>query len=196
MEIVITDLLKRSNPYLNRITVVKGDIIRQEVGAIITLLPASLEYRGSLNKAILEGAGTDLDHFVLENIYRPKPGDVYAVPGFNLPCQNIFFCVVPVWRDDMDHHNRYLLTASRRAMEMAAEMQLTTVAFPPIGSGRHGFPKRRASRLILQGISERLDERFEEVRIVARTAQTCTIFEERLQTMLQAASSISSANET
>ena len=181
MTIVITDPNRRSNPYLNRITLVQGDITRQKMDAIVTFIPQNLEYRGEINAAILAGAGERLDEFVLENIYKPRPGDIYAVPGFDLPCGHIFFCVVPPWRDDIDRPDRYLLNACRRAMETAHEMGLKTIAFPPLGSGWRGFPKPRAARLMLQGISERLDEGFEEVRIVARTERTLDVFRERLR---------------
>ncbi len=183
MTIVITDPEKRSNPYLNRITLVEGDITRQKVGAIVTFIPQNLEYRGGINKTILAGAGQKLDDFVLENIFRPKVGDVYSVPGFGLECENIFFCVVPIRRLDMDRPDKYLVNSCRKAMETASAMGVTTIAFPPLGAGKNGFPKPRAARLILQGISERLDGDFEEVRIVARTKKTLGIFRERLNTL-------------
>jgi len=98
MEILIPEVQGPSNPFLNRVKVVQGDIVTQAVDAIVTLIPKTLEYRGSLNQTILEAAGGGLDHFVLEHIVKPKVGDIYALPGFALPCQHIFFCVVPVWR--------------------------------------------------------------------------------------------------
>ena len=70
-------------------------------------------------------------------------------------------------------------------MEEAYNMGLKTVAFPPMASGRRGFPKKRASRLIIQGIEERFgpqheENAFEEVRIVARTEETCRVFRKLL----------------
>jgi O-acetyl-ADP-ribose deacetylase (regulator of RNase III) len=181
MDIVITDPSRRSNPYLNRITLVQGDITRQKIDAIVTFIPQNLEYRGDINAAILAGAGSNLDEFVLEHIFRPRAGDVYTVPGFNLPCKHIFFCVVPVRENDIDRPDKYLVNASRKAMEAAREMGLRSIAFPPLGSGRRGFAKPRAARLILQGIAERLDGSIEEVRIVAQAVKTLDVFRERLK---------------
>jgi O-acetyl-ADP-ribose deacetylase (regulator of RNase III) len=183
MDIVISDRGRRSNPYLNRITLVEGDITRQKVDGIITFIPQNLEYRGEINKTILLGAGAKLDEFVLENVFRPKVGDVYAAPGFNLSCQHILFCIVPIRRLDMDRPDKYLVNAVRSAMETALAMGLKTVAFPPVGSGKNGFPKARAARLILQGIGERLNQDMEEVRIVARSEKTLKFFRERLKAM-------------
>ncbi len=185
MEIVITDPKKRSNPWLNRITVVKGDITHQEVDAIVTVLPQTLEYRGAINAAILRGAGEAMDRFVLENIYKPRSGDVYSVPGFNLPCRHIFFCIVPRWRENLDMEDRQLLNACRRAVETAKEMGLMSIAFPPIGSGHRAFSGAKAARLVLQGIEERLDQYLREVRIVCPDDATLDIFRARLAAMKQ-----------
>ena len=181
MDIVITDPNRRSNPYLNRITCVEGDITRQDVDAIVTFIPQNLEYRGEINTAILRAAGEKMDEFVMENIFRARVGDVYTVPGFDLPCRHIFFCIVPIKRLDTDRPDKYLVNACRKAMETTAEMGLRTIAFPPLGSGKRGFPKPRAARLMLQGISERLTKTIEEVRIVARTPQTLNVYRERLR---------------
>ena len=69
-------------------------------------------------------------------------------------------------------------------METANAMGLRTIGFPPLGSGKQGFPKPRAARLMLQGILERLDGTLKEVRIVARTEKTLDVYKERLKTFM------------
>ena len=183
MALFIPETPRRSNPYLDRIRVVQGSIVEQDVDAIVTVIPQTLEYRGAINQLIEEKAGEKMDAFLRDNIVQPRLGDVYAVPGFNLPCQHIMFSVVPVWRDEWDRSDQQLLNATRKAMELARTMSLTTIAFPPIGSGRRGFPKARVARLIVQGITDRLDQHFDEVRLVCQTSETQTLFEERLDKM-------------
>lgn len=161
----------------------EGDIIAQDVDAIVTLIPQTLEYRGEINEALLKAAGTQLDDFVLENVISPRIGDVYSIPGFNLPCRHIIFCIVPVWRTDFDRQDRLLRNACRRAMERVGNMGLRSVAFPPLASGRNGFPKPRAARLIVKGIADRLGPDMQEVRIVCRQTSTIKVFKERLITM-------------
>ncbi len=154
----------------------------QSVGAIVTLIPRTLEYRGSLNQAILNAAGEELDQFVLDHIIQPRIGDIYPVPAFRLPCQHIFFCVVPVWRDrdDFERYDRDLVNACRKAMDLARALSLKTLAFPPLGMGRHGFPKPRGVRLMLEGILSRLNSDIEEVRIVCKSKKTVHLFQDRL----------------
>jgi O-acetyl-ADP-ribose deacetylase len=181
MEPVIPDPNDPSNTLLARIKAVTGDVTKQDVDAIITLIPQNLEYRGSLNQAILDAAGKRLDDFVLENIYRPRFGDVYAVPGFNMRCQHILFCIMPLIRSSLDREDKHLLIAMRKAMEQARAMSLKSVAIPPLACGRKGYPRARGARLIIQGIMERLDDTIEEIRIVCPEDTTLKVFTDRLK---------------
>lgn len=182
MDIVITEPGKPSNPFIDRIKVVHGNIIEQDVDAIVTLVPQTLEYRGEINRSILKACGEQLDRFVLENVDDdPVLGDIYAVPGFILPCRHIFFCVVPPWKADFERDDRYLLNPVRKSLELARNMGLNTVAFPPLGSGKNSFPKPRAARLLVQGILDRLDQNIDEVRIVCLKEATMAPYRERLK---------------
>lgn len=180
MDIVITEPGKPSNPFLDRIKLIQGDITNQDVDAIVSLLPQTLDYRGEINTSILAACGQQLDEFILEHVTEPVYGDIYAVPGFNLRCKHIFFCIIPPKRTDFDRDDRFLLGSARKAMELARDMGLKTIAFPPMGSGKNSFPKPRAARLILQGIIDRLDNNFDDVRLVSLKGETRQIFHERL----------------
>lgn len=180
MSIVIPDQKAASNRYLDRIKVVQGDIAEQQVDCIASLLPTSLSISGSVNEAILAKAGQGLDAFILEHIYQPKPGDVYAVPGFDLPCRNILLAIRPKWQSDFEREDKHVIMSVRKIMVLAKCMLQTRIAFPPLASGKNGFPKQRAARLLIQGIVDRLDEPVSEVRIVCPDAETLGIYTERL----------------
>ncbi len=181
MDIVIPEQRKRSNPLLGRVKLVQGSIAEQDVDAIISLIPQNLEYRGVINEALLKAAGEQLDQFVLENVYKPRVGDVYAMPGFGLPSEHVLFGITPDWRNDFDREDGHLLSVLRKTLELARRMGLQKIALPPLASGRNGFPKRRAARLIVQAIEDRLDEDFEEIRIACIADSTMRTFEERLR---------------
>lgn len=183
MSIVIPEGRGASNPYLNRVQIVQGDITDQEVDAIVALLPQTMEYRGSLNESIRDKAGAELDVFMKGHVVNPRPGDVYAIPGFGLPAKHIFFAIVPLWKNDFDRHDRQLLNAVRKSMEQTRAMGLKTIAMPSLGAGKSGFPIKRAARLILQGVSDRLDGYIGGVNIVCRDPKTKRVFEDRLDMM-------------
>lgn len=179
MSTVITEPPERSNSYLDRVRLVLGDITEQDTDAVVTLLPQNLEYKGSLNQSLLEASGHALDEFVLDNVVKPRPSDIYAVPGFNLPCQHIFFYIVPSWRTEFDRQDKFLSYAARRALELAREMGLSSISIPALGAGRNGFPKPRAARLISQGIEDRMHDGIKDLRIVCKDEGTLDLFKER-----------------
>ncbi|MFP4314014.1 MAG: macro domain-containing protein [Alphaproteobacteria bacterium] len=180
MAIVISDHTPASNRYIDKLRLVTGDICDQEVDAIITMIPQNLEYTGRINQAVLKRAGNELDSFILENMYKPKAGDVYALPGFGLPCKNIIMAVRPQWKSDFEREDKHLVTCVRKSIVLAKCMLLKSVALPPLASGRHGYGKGRAARLSIQAILDRLDERMEEVRIICPDNETYQAYKERL----------------
>lgn len=160
---------------------VLGDITKQDdVDAIVSSININMEVKGSLNKAVIAAAGTQLDEFILEHIYKPRTGDAFAVPAFALPVKHIIYVITPVWRTGFSREDRDLLRCYRHAMQLAQRMNLSKVAFPALGTGQGRFPVRRATRLAVQGITERMTREFEEVRIVCNREETYQIFKERL----------------
>lgn len=179
----IADHRKRSNAKLkSRIVIVRGDITQQsDVDAIVSTIMTDMDADGSLNQSLIAAAGHAFDEFILDNIYKPRPGDTFVVPGFALPVKNVIFVVTPVWRDDFDKEDVYLLRCYRHAMEMAQNMGLKKIAFPALGTGRRGYSLDRAVRLALQGIMDRMHEDFAEVRIVCNDDRIFEAFIERLK---------------
>ncbi len=180
MEIVISNSGHVSKPFLKKIKLVRGNIIDQDVDAIVTTVPRNLEYVGSLNRSIIEAAGHELDEFILEHIYKPKVGDVYAIPGFNLKARHVLIGVLPYFRTEFDKDDRYLSNCTRKIMELARCMFLKKIAFPPIASGKQGYPGARAARLIVKGITDRMDPSIEEVRIVCPDDKSYSNFHHKL----------------
>lgn len=181
MDIVITDVGAASNSNINRIKLVLGDITDQSCDAIISLLPQSLELSGRINGSLLKKTGPALDDFILENIYQPKAGDVYALPAFGLPAKHIILAVRPNWKSDFDREDKHLVMCVRKTVVLAKCMLLKSIAFPPLAAGRKGYGEGRGARLLIQGILDRMDDRMEEVRIVCPDQTTFDEYKKRLQ---------------
>ncbi len=181
MKLVISKSGQSSKSFLERIHLIQGDITEQDVDAIAILIPQTLDYKGSINQAVMEACGHNLDEFILDNIYKPKIGDVYAIPAFDLPAKHIFVGVLPYFRTEFDMNDAHLSGVVRKIMELSRCMLLKSVAFPPLGSGKGAYPKVKAARLVCQGISERMEESFEDVRIVCPDNKTLRLFDEKLR---------------
>lgn len=167
---------------IGKIRLVEGDLTEQrDVDAIVGLIPASLDVGGSLNQALIRAAGERLDDFILDNIYKPRPGDVFAVPPFALPVRHILFAVTPEWKDGIDREDRDLVRCYRGIMQLATNMKLHRLAFPALGTGKRKYPIRRAARLGVQGIMDRMSPAFGEIRIVCNRRETYDAFQEAIE---------------
>lgn len=169
-----------TNPFINQIRLIEGDIATQDVDAIVSLIPQNLEFSGRINTHLMQASQANLDNFILDNIFQPMVGDVYAIPGFALPARHIIVAVRPSWRDDWDREGKDLILCCRKAMVLAKCMLLNRIAFPPLAAGKDGFPLERAARYMIAGILDRLDERMKEVRIVVPDADLYKIYLDRL----------------
>ena len=178
----IAEHRKRSNDKLvNRIAVSKGDITKVDgMDAIVTAIFCNMDIVGSLNKSIIKAAGHEFDEFLLNNIFKPKPGDSFAVPGFKLPVDNVIIVAMPAHRDNFDREDFHLLRCYRHAMEVAVKMGMKNVAYPAIGTGQYGYPVDRAVRLAFKGIIERITGDIEQVKIVCNEQETFEAFNKRL----------------
>lgn len=183
MRVVISKSGVVTKPFLQHITLVQGDIVTQEVGAICTLIPQNMDFKGRLNHCIADACGYDLDAFIQDNIKKPRVGEVYALPGGDLPARHILLGIMPHYRTEFDMNESHLSGVVRSMMDLARCMLLTELAFPALASGADGFAQAKASRLIVQGISDRMQEGFEEVRIVCDTPEKLSVFEDKLKTL-------------
>lgn len=175
---MIAEPFPRSNRHLiNRIRLIEGDLTKQhDVDALVGSISTALKVDGTLNQSLIAAAGEQIDDFILEHIYKPRAGDVFAVPPFNIPVRHIFFAVTPDWKDDLAKEDRDLLRCYRGAVQLAAEMRLTSLAFPALGTGQRRYPVRRAARLGVQGIMDRITEEIREVRIVCNRREQYDAF--------------------
>ena len=183
MSDVIAEPTPRSNrDLINKIRLIEGDLTQQgDVDAIVASMSTGLKIDGSLNQALIRAAGQQFDDFIVENIYKPRPGDVVEVPSFNLPAPRVFFAITPEWRDSLDFEDRDLIRCYRWAMQLAERMKLKRLAFPALGTGHKKYPLRRAARLGVQGIMDRMSPGFEEIRIVCNRREQYDAFTEWLR---------------
>lgn len=158
----------------------KGDITKANVDAIATVIRPDLEIKGSLNNAIFQEGGSELDDFILENIIEPREGDIFTTPGFDLISRNIIFGVVPAWRSDLDIVDKHLLNAARGITNAAKLIRASTLAIPLICCGKKGYPLNRGIRLILQGVSERVGSPLKHIEFICDDEEAVQIYRKRL----------------
>jgi O-acetyl-ADP-ribose deacetylase (regulator of RNase III) len=150
-----------------RISVVRGDITRQEVDAIVNAANSTLLGGGGVDGAIHCAAGPELREYC-RTLGGCPTGEARITPAFALPAKWIVHTVGPVWRGGGFGEPQLLAACYRNSLELAVSHAARTVAFPQISTGAYGYPLAQACEVAVQEIRRFLaaDRTIGEVRCV------------------------------
>ena len=150
-----------------RMTVVRGDITKQEVDAIVNAANEALRGGGGVDGAIHRAAGPGLLEECKE-IGGCPTGEARITKGYRLPARHVIHTVGPVWHGGARGEPEKLAACYRNSLRLAAEHGIRTIAFPGISTGVYGYPLEDATRLALTTVKDCLAElpAIEEVRFV------------------------------
>lgn len=150
-----------------RVEVVRGDITREDVDAIVNAANSSLRGGGGVDGAIHRAAGPRLAE--AGGALAPcPPGSAVATPAFDLdpPIRHVIHTVGPVWRGGAADEAAVLASCYRRSLEVADSLGARSVAFPAISTGIFGYPPDQAACIAVDTVRS-AETRVELVRLVA-----------------------------
>lgn len=165
----------------SRIQLTRGDITKLDVDAIVNAANRSLLGGGGVDGAIHRAAGPKLLDYC-RTLGGCETGQAKITPGFELPADHVIHAVGPVWHGGDRGEDELLASAYRTSLDLAAEHDVRTIAFPAISCGAYGYPLDRAARIAVRTVAAFLaeDDTVATVYLVCFGDDVCRAFGQAL----------------
>ena len=138
-------------------TIVRQDITKMTVDAIVNAANTDLAMGGGVCGAIFKAAGVQELQAACNQVAPIKTGEAAITPSFALPCKYVIHAVGPVYRHWNAQQSEALLrSAYTESLRLASKNHIQSIAFPLISSGIFGYPKDEALKVASSAITDYL----------------------------------------
>ncbi len=142
---------------IDKIEVLKGDITKLAVDAIVNAANTSLLGGGGVDGAIHRAGGKEILDDCRKIIARQggcKTGEAVITTAGMLPAKFVIHTVGPGWNGGNNNEAKSLENCYKNSLFLAQENNCRTIAFPGISTGIYGFPKSEAAEIAIKAIRE------------------------------------------
>lgn len=162
----------------------QGDIARQEdIEAVANAANAELRSGGGVAGALHRAAGPGLED-ECRDLAPIEPGEAVITGAHDLPNSYVIHCLGPVYGED-EPADDLLAACYRRALDLAEQNQIASIAFPALSTGAFGYPLKPATRIAVKTVLETLPRlsSVRHIRFVLFSATDAQVYSEVLAGM-------------
>ncbi|PLX14159.1 MAG: O-acetyl-ADP-ribose deacetylase [Marinilabiliales bacterium] len=164
-----------------QIELVRGDITKMEVDAVVNAANKSLLGGGGVDGAIHRAAGPELleECRVLNGC---ETGEAKITKSYMLTAKYIIHTVGPVWHGGEKNEPELLANCYKNSLQVALKNKVKTLAFPNISTGVYRFPKTMAAGIAIRTVNKFLKEqkKIKTVYFVCFDEENYDIYKEKL----------------
>jgi O-acetyl-ADP-ribose deacetylase (regulator of RNase III) len=136
-----------------RLTLVRGDITKLAVDAIVNAANTTLLGGGGVDGAIHRAAGPEL-LAECKTLGGCRPGEAKITRGYALPARFVIHTVGPIWSGGHRGEPETLANCYRNSLRLTLENGVRTVAFPAISCGAYRYPIPDAAQIAVETTTE------------------------------------------
>jgi len=147
------------------IELIKSDITKLEVEAIVNAANKTLLGGGGVDGAIHKAAGEQLLE-ECRTLNGCETGEAKITRGYNLPAKYVIHTVGPVWYGGNKNEVQLLEDAYKNSLELSAKKEIKSIAFPNISTGVYRFPKEQAAQIAIKTVKDFLQKNSNDVKVI------------------------------
>lgn len=163
---------------MTTITLVQGDITKQNVDAIVNAANNSLLGGGGVDGAIHIAAGPQL-YKECKTLGGCRTGGAKITKGYNLPASYVIHTVGPIYGQENGDEANLLAGCYKNSLLLAKKHGIMTIAFPAIATGAYGYPGDEAVSIVHTTVTDffRSNDSFTEIRFVLHSSEDYQLYE-------------------
>lgn len=144
---------------------IKGDITKMEVDAIVNAANSGLRGGGGVDGAIHSAGGPSIME-ECRKIGGCPTGEAVITSAGHLPAKFVIHTVGPVWNGGRKNEVDLLASAYENSLKIALKNGVKSIAFPNISTGVYGFPKNKAARIAVETTKDYIGKSKADIEVI------------------------------